>query len=243
MLDALKKWIRGSQAPSVGSDAVAAWAQGRGLTYRTVRDAGGFVIEGKVGTSAWRIEWGPSQRPYVPGRELRLRADLGVPADLQALILTRELRDAMEREVFDQFVEDVQTRIDTTTPPEMRWLVMLPKVPSPELKGLRERYAAVVSFKPWLLEWLEGKLGQELLNAPLGTGQPMVLMIGRGRLTLRTSMEDPDTQTLEAWLRLFECAIREANRTASHIGESQSPSTQPSMWATSKEPGPGEPSS
>lgn len=242
MLDALKKWIRGSPKASEGvGDEVEAWARKRQYVYRVVRDVGGFVIEGKVGTTEWRIEWGPSQRPYVPGRELRLRADLGVPADLQVLILNRELRDAMEREVFDQFVEDVQTRIDTTTPPEMRWLVMLPKVPGSELKAVRERYGAVASLKPWLLSWLEGRLSQELANAPLDSGKPLVLMIGRNRLTLRTALEDPDPQTLESWLRLFECAIREAHRTASEVGDSQSPSTQPSLWATTKEPNPGNP--
>jgi hypothetical protein len=231
MLDALKKWFQRGSKGQGPAEAVSQWARQRELVFRPVRDGEGFVIEGKVGTALWRLEWGPSQRPYVQGAELRVRAELGLPVDLQALVLSRELKDAMEKEVFDQFVEDVQTRIDTSTPPEMRWLVMLPKLSGAELKGLRERYAAVCSAKPWLMAWLEGPLGQELMSAPRAAGQPVVLMVGRGRLTLRTALPEPDHVRLEAWLKVFETAIRESNRLSVAMGDSQVPSTQPSLWS------------
>ena len=231
MLDALKNWFRRGGAAQGPAEAVAQWARQRELVFRPVRDGDGFVVEGKVGTALWRLEWGPSQRPYVDGAELRLRAELGLPVDLQALVLNRELKDMMEKEVFDQFVEDVQTRIDTSTPPEMRWLVMLPKLTGAELKGVRERYAAVSSAKPWLMSWLDGPLSQELMAAPRVAGQPVVLMVGRGRLTLRTALPEPDLPRLEAWLKLFETSIREANRVTVDMVDSQAPSTQPSLWS------------
>ena len=42
----------------------------------------------------------------------------------------------------------------------------------------------------------------------------MVLMIGRGRLMLRTALAEPELPALQAWLRLFETAMREARRVA-----------------------------
>ena len=42
----------------------------------------GFVIDGRLGATPWRLEWGPSQRPYIQGQELRLRSELGLSPDL-----------------------------------------------------------------------------------------------------------------------------------------------------------------
>lgn len=233
MLDALKKWLRPGASPQAGGGAVAAWAEKRQYAFRHVRGVEGFVIDGRVGTVPWRLEWGASQRPYVKGFELRLRAELGLPAHLQVLVLNRELQDGMEREVFDQFVEDVQTRIDTTTPPEMRWLVMLPKVPGSQIKPIRERFSAVTSHIPWVTAWMSGPLAAALDAGPRPGGGPLLLMVARGRMTLRTGLAEADIPDLEAWVRLFECAIRESNRVSAELGDPEAPSTQPSLWASS----------
>ena len=42
-------------------------------------------------TRAWRLEWGPPQRPYIAGHELRMRMELGLPPDLQMLLITKSL--------------------------------------------------------------------------------------------------------------------------------------------------------
>ena len=76
----------------------------------------GFVIDGRLGATPWRLEWGPSQRPYIQGHELRLRAEMGLASDLQLVLMNRELQETMEKAVFDQYVEGVQTRIDNQTP-------------------------------------------------------------------------------------------------------------------------------
>jgi hypothetical protein len=62
-------------------------------------------------------------------------------------------------------------------------------------------------------------------------------MIGRGRLMLRTALPDAQVSTVQAWLRVFETAMREARRVANESSDSISPSTQPSMWSTSALPG------
>jgi hypothetical protein len=236
MLDSIKRWLGNAPAEDSGFDAQAAWARSRNWTLRGVREIDGFVIDGRTGPIPWRLEWGPSQRPYIPGQELRLRADLPVPRELQALVLNRELMESMEKAVFDQYVEGVQTRIDTATPPEMRWLVMFPKLTSAELRALRDGYGALSSFKPWMQQWLGGALTPTLAALPTAAERPLVLMIGRRHLSLRTALPSADVTRLQAWVRLFECALQEAQRVAIDYVDQGTPSTQPSMFPASSLP-------
>lgn len=237
MLDGLKRLFSGNPpAPATGWEGIAPWAESRQYAFRGVQSEG-FVIDGRLGVAPWRLEWGPSQRPYIQGQELRLRAEMGLRSDLQLVLMNRELQETMEKAVFDQYVEGVQTRIDNQTPPEMRWLVMFPKLSGSEMGPLRERYMAFSSMKTWLMRWLEGPLMQALQVLRVDASVPTVLMIGRGRLMLRTALAEPEVQALQAWLRLFEVAMREARRAANETSESISPSTQPSLWSGSALPG------
>jgi hypothetical protein len=236
MLDTIKRWLGNAPVQIQGWGELSSWVRSQQWTLRAVREPEGFVIDGRSGSTAWRLEWGPSQRAYISGAELRIRAELSVPRELQALVLNRELMDAMEKAVFDQYVEGVQTRIDTATPPEMRWLVMFPKLSSTELKALRDGYGALSSFKPWLQQWLAGSLTPTLAALPTSPERPLVLMIARRRLCLRTSLTQPDPAALQAWLRLFDCALQEAQRVAIDEIDLHTPSTQPSLFSASTMP-------
>jgi hypothetical protein len=172
----------------------------------------------------------------VNGTELRIRAELALPSELQVVVLNRLLQEQMEKAVFDQYVEGVQTRIDNETPPEMRWLVMFPKLGANEMGALRERWVALASVKTWLVAWLEGALTSALATLPVKNERPVVLMVGRGRLALRTEMGEPEAEELERWLQLFETAMREARRAASLTFDATIPSTQPSLWSASALP-------
>jgi len=237
MLDGLKRLFSRAPAPGREWDELSAWASSRQYDFRPVRgDEGGFIVEGRLGALPWRLEWGPSQRPYVDGAELRIRAELGLDADVQVLVLDRLLQATVEKAMFDEYVEGVQTRIDDQTPPEMRWLVMFPKLSGTELGALRERFSAVAPVKTWLLGWLEGPLTPALLAAPLTAGQPMALMVARGRLTLRTALPEPLPSDLDHWLRLFHAALREARRMSDAGQDSTLASTQPSLFSPTREP-------
>ena len=237
MLDGIKRLFTGAPAPAAdGWDGVAPWAKSKQYAFRAVQGEG-FVIDGRLGATPWRLEWGPSHRPYIQGKELRLRAELGLPAELQVVVMNRVLQEAMEKAVFDQYVEGVQTRIDNQTPPEMRWLVMFPKLSGADMPLLRERFCALSSVQGWLRHWLEGPLTQGLAALRIAPEVPLVLMIGRGRLMLRTAVAEADAATLQGWLRVFETAMREARRVATEHSDSIAPSTQPSMWQTSALPG------
>jgi hypothetical protein len=237
MLDGIKRLFSGSSAaPSDGWDGVLPWAKSKQYAFRAVHDEG-FVIDGRHGSTPWRLEWGPSHRPYIQGQELRLRAELGLPAELQVVVMNRVLQEAMEKAVFEQYVEGVQTRIDNQTPPEMRWLVMFPKLSGSDMPLLRDQYVALSSMQGWLRHWLEGPLTQTLAGLRLAPEVPVVLMIGRGRLMLRTAIVDADVATLQAWVRHFETALREAQRVATEHSDSVAPSTQHSAWQSSALPG------
>jgi hypothetical protein len=236
MLDNIKRWLGAPPPPIPGWGELSSWARSNQYVLRAVREPEGFVLEGRSDSTAWRLEWGPSQRSYIQGCELRIRAELSVPRELQALVLNRELMDALERAVFDQYVEGVQTRIDTDTPPEMRWLVMFPKLSGSELKSLRDGYGALSSFKPWLQQWLAGSLSPTLAALPTSAERPLVLMVARRRLCLRTALAQPDAAALAAWLRLFECALQQAQRVVLDEIDTHVASTQPSLFPASSMP-------
>jgi hypothetical protein len=237
MLEGIKRLFSGAPAePVKGWEGIAPWAESKQYTFRGVQNEG-FVIDGRLSATPWRLEWGPSQRPYIHGQELRIRAELGLNAELQVVLMNRELQESMEKAVFEQYVEGVQTRIDNQTPPEMRWLVMFPKLPGSEMPTLRERYIALSSIKGWLQQWLEGPLSQAVAALRIAPEVPLVLMIGRGRLMLRTALAEADIEALLVWLRLFETAMREARRVSNDSPESISPSATPSVWQASALPG------
>ena len=223
---------------SVEPVALQRWADERGHSYRRVRDAAGCVIDGQLAGQAWRVEWGTPQRDYIGGFELRMIAELDLPHQLMAMVLNRPLMAAMETTVYEHFVDDVQTRIDTETPPEMRWLVMYTKLGSQDLGRLRERYGAVCSVQPWLLQWLGGPLNDALATTVelVKPDVPVVLTISRGRLTLRTAMPEPDTQQLALWFSVFEQALHEASRLGAEWREAAGGglTTQPSAWSHSE---------
>ena len=214
MLDGIKRWFSGrATAPQQGWEDVARWAAAQRCAYRSVADEG-FVVDGRLEATPWRLEWGPSQRRYIEGHELRIRSELGLAPELQAAVMNRRLQERMEKDVYEQYVEDVQTRIDDSTPPEMRWLVMFPKLGGTELGTLKERFVALGSHKRWLQSWLTGTLATQLQGLNVAPEQPIVLTVGRGRLTLRTALAEAAVPQLQAWLGLFEVALSAARGAA-----------------------------
>ena len=229
MLKGLKRLFGGAAtAPPVPEiwQGIATWAASRSFALRPIGDDG-FVIDGRHEQTAWRLEWGPSQRSFFVGSELRIRSNMRLGTDLHCLVIDRPLQQSLETAVFDQYVEGVQTRIDTETPPEVRWLVMFPKLAGAEMPALRERFTALASVKPWLLRWLHGPLSDALLAWPADPASPLVLTIGRGRLTLRTPLAQAELRPLQARLRLFECALREAERVKAQGAAGYADSTLP----------------
>lgn len=229
MLQSIKRWFSSGAGSSLRE--FEEWAQQRGLDFKRSREGDGFIVESGRGTLAgWRLEWGPSQRPYILGTELRLRAELG--GDLQMLLLSRPLMETMEKAVFESYTIDLQTRADSATPEEMRWLVLFPKLPNNELKGLREGFGAVGSLPKWLGEWVAG-IAEPLMQAYQGwlAVAPVAFIVQRGRLTMRVALGEPTPARLDEALALFEPVRREALRVTQAWLDHGSASTMPSLWS------------
>ncbi len=235
MLESFKRLFAAKPAPAPAWPEVEAWAKQHALGFRRVREGEGFVLEGRFDDLPWRLEWGPPQRAYIAGRELRMRMELELPGDLQMLLLAKPLMDQLERQTYESFTEGLQTQIDTGTPEEMRWLVMFPKVNLNAHRALRGRFGAVSAVPSAVQSWLEGPLApqlERLLAGPLQLDPPFVLMTLRGRAYLRLQLIDPEPAVLSALIALFETAARQALRVATNQGEpgQEWPSTGSTAW-------------
>lgn len=233
----LQRWFAPGSCEA-GWAAVADWAEASGHAFKRARDGDGFVVDARA-PKAWRLEWGQRQRHYIEGAELRLRADVGGATGLpQMALLSRALMQELEREVFEEFTEGVRTRADTETPEEMRWLVLYPKLGGSALQGLREHFGGVAKLPTILAQWLQGPLAAALEKTAahwLRSGEPLVLVVQRGRLTLRCAMAKPEVEPVQAMVALFDVALRELRRVNEHwqVNGGGDPSTLPSLWSRS----------
>jgi hypothetical protein len=191
MLDSFRKLFN-KPAPERDVSDVMAWARGSGRGFKRVRGEDGFVVDGAIEGMPWRLEWGPAQRDYIGGHELRLRMELALPHDMQMLVLSRALMERLERATYEQFTDSMQTQIGAQAPEEMRWLVMFPKVDLVSLKSLRARFGAVASVPAAGLAWLEGPLAESLMRSA-------------DRL-----LHTPDVADIAAALGVFETAVTQA---------------------------------
>jgi hypothetical protein len=196
-----------------GREALQAWCESLGWTMRGIREQEGFVIDTRAGELEGRIEWGPSQRRYLGGHELRLRGELPMDPQMHALVMPRPLMQTVENELFSQIVGRVQTRIDEDTPEEMRWLAISPRLGPGLLGELKAHYAGAGSHLAWLSHWLRGPLGDLLLQRATGPSElaaPFALIAHRGRLTLRVALPQPQVASVQASMALFEVALAQA---------------------------------
>jgi hypothetical protein len=238
MLLSIKRWLSAG-ATDTEWGGLSSWAQHQGWDLKRVREVEGFVIDGALDGKSkqlpWRMEWGPSQRDYITGRELRMRIELQLPAELQMLVLSQPLMETLEKAAYDQFTQTAQTFIDGSAPEEMRWLSMFSKV-APADKTLRSRFGVVASDPSWAVSWLTGALTEQLHLAAAQCSAatlPFMLMTLRGRLYLRFAVDAPEPALAETVVRLFTVAAQNAHRVAQSFGTPSSnewPSTAISAW-------------
>lgn len=217
MLKSVRRWLFGPPSRP-GAAALQAWCEGRGWRLRAARDSQGFVIEPEGQPPDWRVEWGASQRAYLGTQELRLRGETGVDASVQALVMPRTMMNTLERELFSQITDSVQTRVDTQTPEELRWLAMAERLPAERLGLLQRDYAAVTNAPDWAGAWLGGAMRRQLMAVaaapPEAWPQPlaMAMVAQRGRLVLRLALPQATPEGIEPALALFQAALGQARQ-------------------------------
>jgi hypothetical protein len=220
MLKTLQRWLGPQRAarPTALSNAwqdVAEWADQKRYIFKRTREGNGFVVDGNFNDQPWRLEWGPSQRAYIQGYELRFRMELQLPSALQMLVLNRPLLESLERESFERYTEVNQTQVDVSTSEEMRWVAMFAPSDLVGQRALRPHFAALSSPPSHVEAWLKGDLAAALLlvaASVLPKETPMVLMTLRGRAYMRMALPEPKAATLDAMSKVFASACTEALR-------------------------------
>jgi hypothetical protein len=236
MFEALKLWLFSARDTREGGlAAIELWAKRAGYRFDKAPDLARFLIESKDGGCAVRMEWGPSQRDYIAPNELRLRMDLNLPGGLQMLVLTLPLMEKLEGETFERFTQAAQTVLDTSTPEEMRWLAMFPKVDLSWDKALRSRFCVLGADPDLTLAWIKGGLADQLSKASqdlLLDCPPFLMMTMRDKLYLRMQLAEPAPAALAQCLELFDAALKSATSlTAQMVPDpAGSPSTLSTSW-------------
>ncbi|HEX4509751.1 MAG TPA: hypothetical protein VH328_06725 [Burkholderiaceae bacterium] len=218
MLEAVRRWLaRGHGLPAW--DEVATWARANGWTLRRTLSQEGWVMDRHPERPRWRIEWGPSQRAFMSSHELRIRVETKARPEVQALVLDRALLARLDREVYQQYTDSVQTRLDAETPEEMRWLAMHTKLaPNDMGASLRDRYGGVSSDPPWLVRWLPGPVSDALVALakvmPIRAvaAEPFILRLSPGRIVLRQAAPVPRLRVLEGCVTVVDAAQASVER-------------------------------
>ncbi|HEY4957535.1 MAG TPA: hypothetical protein VII31_06935, partial [Caldimonas sp.] len=155
MLESIRSFFARAPVDADG-DAIAAWAKRRNCQWKREKDGDGFAIDGHLDTTPWRMEWGKPQRPYIVGRELRMRMALALPPDLQMMLMSSALREALEKAAFENAVQSNQTQVGDEAAEETRWLVLFPRIDFAGSKALRGAFAGVSSLPHEGPAWLDG---------------------------------------------------------------------------------------
>jgi hypothetical protein len=155
---------------------------------------------------------------------------LGLPPDLQMLLMTKSLRERLSKEAFDNATQTNQTSLDGAVGEETRWLVVFPKIPLIGSSILRTCFAGVSSLPHEGEAWVEGPLAHGLERAAstsLAAQPPFLLMTLRGRIYLRLQLESAEEEDVAAAVTLFGIAAAAARRVGRARGD------EPVRWSTS----------
>ena len=217
MLDAVRRWLTWGGALPDWEEFVA-WARDNHWTLKRTIAHDGWAMDHNPRHAGWRIEWGPAQRSFMSSHEFRIRFEVAQNSDVQALVLDRPLLARLDHEVYAQFTDNVQTRLDEETPEEMRWLAMHAKL-SPNQMGvpLRDRYGAISNDTAWVSHWLAGpiaaalKLRADAMPIEAVSAEPFILRLSRGQVVIRQAATTPRVQVLETCVAVAE-AVEEALR-------------------------------
>jgi hypothetical protein len=187
------------------SDNVSEWASTHGFALSARPDGHrGYQVEGKVAGKDWRIELGKPSRDFIKGTELRARADLGVRDDV-VMIMSRSLKDQLEKRAFESYTDALQTIADPLLPEEMRWISVYEEVGWEALSdSFLNNYAVLSDDRSSAMAWVSQELVDLLLAWPLfDPSTPKILMLLRGKVYLRMQISEHDLPTIEHATKVF----------------------------------------
>ncbi|PXW94740.1 hypothetical protein C7444_11255 [Sphaerotilus hippei] len=213
MFQAIHRLLRPRAVAAPDSGLLEEWAEHRGEHCKRVRRGHGCAIDFRVLGRPGRMEWGPSQRDYIPRQELRVRIDMGLPALLEMMVMSRPLAERLEGDAYGTLVQGHKTGMGHALPEELRWLSMMDRVDFPDHELLAQRFVLMAASAPHAARWVRGDLANRLMRAAtrwLSPEAPLVLMTLRGRLYLRTEANQLEMAMLDGARSLAEVAATRA---------------------------------
>jgi hypothetical protein len=185
---------------------VSEWASVQGLTFSERGKS--YMLDGKISGKPWRLEQGKPSRDFIQGLELRARGEMALAEDVAVMIMTRKLKNDLDKRAFSLYTDTLQTQVDPHLPEEMRWLSMYEEVGWEALgQVFLDHYAILADERDNAVAWLTPELAGQLLAWPSSEPDvPRVLMLLRGKVYLRMQINEGDIPTLEHATRVFTTA-------------------------------------
>jgi hypothetical protein len=193
-------------------DAVAAWAGSQGFSFVAAGEGKGFSLTGTVDNKPWKLECGRSSRDYILGDELRARAELKLDRASSVLIMSRPLKEMLEKRAYGIYTDTLKTTADPSLTEEMRWLALYPEVGWNGLpNAFWDRYAVLTDQRSHAMEWVDLALAGLLLSWPEPAAYarlPFMLMLLRGKAYLRMQYTPGDLPMLQHAALIFHAACK-----------------------------------
>jgi hypothetical protein len=205
-----------SVAPSsqLTQGPVSEWAATRGFGFSADGTGHEITLKGDVNGKPWRLQLGSPSRDYIRGEEVRARAELGIDDDVAVLVMNRPLKEALEKQAYQIYTDNVQTSSDPRLPEEMRWLAMYDEVGWDALPlQFWDRYGVLTDQRENAVAWIKPPLGKLLVDwpEPAPSGEvPFMMMLLRGKAYLRMEYTPADLPTLQHAALIFTSACEAA---------------------------------
>lgn len=196
MFAKLKRAFSNANLPPNVGDGLFRWGVSRMLSQHCLSN-GATVIEGQLLDFPFKAGCAPASRPYIVGVELMARSELGLPADVNVVVMHRALKRALEKAaamVYSQAVDSVQT-MAAPLPEELVWLSTYRDAgwpgPAPDFWA---RYCVLTYNLEAARQWLDAAAIESLCAGPaaLRPVTPYLMALTRGKLYMRLQLEAAD---------------------------------------------------
>jgi hypothetical protein len=190
---------------------VSQWATENGFSTAEL-PKGGYQVFGKVGDKPWRVELGKPSRDFIKGSELRARGEMELNQDVAVLVMSRALKNELEKRAYSLYTDSLQTSMDPRLPEEMRWLSMYEEATWNEMgENFYNNYCVLADQRENAVAWIGQSVIDQLLAWPSTEPDvPRVLMLLRGKVYLRMQASESDLLTIEHATRVFKLACESA---------------------------------
>jgi hypothetical protein len=193
---------------------VSEWAATQGFSFSVDGSGHGITLEGDVNGKPLRLQFVCPSREYIRGEEVRARAELGIDGNVAVLVMNRPLKEALEKQAYRIYTDDLQTSVDSRLPEEMRWLAIYEEVGWDALPHtFWDRYGVLTDQRENAVAWIDPALAGLMLDWPDPTTSaevPFMMMLLRGKAYLRMEYTPADLATLQHAALIFTSACEAA---------------------------------